>query len=125
MKFKCFGISPYHSNCMKSDNPHSGIYEAQTSRCLDLNGGNPSCNHGGVVVLQLKKGVLFDGYNLEVTGQISKTLTGQRVDVSNIPILFEENSSSERRGYWLRLKETVQDPRIRESALTMERKCIR
>ena len=98
MKFKCFGISPYHSNCMKSDNPHSGIYEAQTSRCLDLNGGNPSCNQGGVVVLQLKKGVLFDGYNLEVTGQISKTLTCQRVDVANIPILFEGNSSSERRG---------------------------
>lgn len=50
-KFKCYGISPYHSNCMKSNNPNSGTYEAQTSRCLDLNGGNPSCNQGGIVVL--------------------------------------------------------------------------
>ena len=56
MKFKCFGISPYHSNGMMSDNPHSGIYEAQTSRCLDLNGGNPSCNQGGIVVLAAIEG---------------------------------------------------------------------
>ena len=56
MKFKCFGISPYHSNCMKSDNPHSGIYEAHTSRCLDLNGGNPSCNQGGIIVLAAIEG---------------------------------------------------------------------
>ena len=53
-KFKCYGISPYASNAMLSDNPNSGIYEAKTSRCLDLNGGNPSCNQGGVIVLQRK-----------------------------------------------------------------------
>ena len=53
-KFKCYGISPYASNAMLSSNPHSGIYEADTSRCLDLNGGNPSCNQGGVIVLQKK-----------------------------------------------------------------------
>jgi len=46
-KYKCFGISPYASNAMLSDNPHSGIYEAKTSRTLDLNGGNPACNQGG------------------------------------------------------------------------------
>lgn len=32
---------------MKSQNPHSGIYEADTSRTLDLNGGSPACNQGG------------------------------------------------------------------------------
>lgn len=37
---------------MKSDNPHSGIYEATTSRTLDQNGGNPSCNQGGMTVVQ-------------------------------------------------------------------------
>ena len=47
-----FGISPYDSNCMKSDNPHSGIYKADTSRTLDLNGGNPNCNQGGMVVVE-------------------------------------------------------------------------
>ena len=35
-----FGMSPYHSNCMLSDNPHSGIYKADISRTIDLNGGN-------------------------------------------------------------------------------------
>lgn len=43
----CYGICGYHSNSMKSDNPHSGFYIADTSRTLDLNGGNPSCNQGG------------------------------------------------------------------------------
>lgn len=47
-----YGISPYDSNAMKSDNPKSGIYEAKTSRTLDLNGGNPACNQGGMIVLE-------------------------------------------------------------------------
>ena len=46
-----FGISSKDSNAMKSDNPHSGIYEAETSRTLDANGGNPSCNQGGIAVV--------------------------------------------------------------------------
>lgn len=37
---------------MKSNNPQSGIYEADTSRTLDKNGGNPACNQGGMVVLE-------------------------------------------------------------------------
>ena len=48
----CYGISSYDSNSMKSSNPHSGIYEADTSRTLDLNGGNPSCNQGGIAVVE-------------------------------------------------------------------------
>lgn len=36
---------------MLSDNPHSGIYKADTSRTLDLNGGNPNCNQGGIMVV--------------------------------------------------------------------------
>ena len=47
----CYGISPLDSNCMKSSNPYSGIYEATTSRTLDKNGGNPSCNQGGLIVV--------------------------------------------------------------------------
>ena len=41
-----------NSNSMKLSNPHSGIYEADTSRTLDENGGNPACNQGGMVVLE-------------------------------------------------------------------------
>ena len=47
----CYGICSLDSNAMKSSNPHSGFYEAKTSRTLDLNGGNPACNQGGVVVV--------------------------------------------------------------------------
>ena len=48
----CYGISAYESNAMKSNNPNSGVYEAVTARTLDLNGGNPSCNQGGIAVVQ-------------------------------------------------------------------------
>ena len=46
-----FGICSKDSNSMKSDNPHSGIYEAETARTIDANGGNPSCNQGGIAVV--------------------------------------------------------------------------
>ncbi len=49
---KAYGICAKDSNSMKSDNPHSGIYEADTSRTLDANGGNPACNQGGIVVVE-------------------------------------------------------------------------
>ena len=50
----CFGISPYHSNAMKSSNPHSGIYIADTSRSLDaMNCGYPACNQGGICVVEI------------------------------------------------------------------------
>lgn len=45
-----YGISSYESNAMKSSNPESGISEAETARTLDGNGGNPACNHGGMLV---------------------------------------------------------------------------
>lgn len=46
-----YGISSDKSNAMLSKNPHSGIYEAKTSRTLDLNGGYPGCNQGGIAVV--------------------------------------------------------------------------
>ena len=48
---KCYGIGSQASNAMNSPNPHSGIYEADTSRTLDCHGGNPTCNQGGIVVI--------------------------------------------------------------------------
>ena len=51
---QAYGISAYDSNSMKSSNPHSGIYEAETSRTLDLNGGSPACNQGGMAVVCLE-----------------------------------------------------------------------
>jgi DNA (cytosine-5)-methyltransferase 1 len=49
-----YGICSDKSNSMMSDNPHSGIYEADTSRTLDANGGNPGCNQGGIAVVALQ-----------------------------------------------------------------------
>lgn len=50
-----YGISPFCSNAMMSDNPHSGIYRAETSRTLDLNGGSPACNQGGIAIVTVSK----------------------------------------------------------------------
>ena len=49
---KCYGISPYESNAMNSGNPNSGIYEAESARTLDENGGNPACNQGGIAIVE-------------------------------------------------------------------------
>ena len=76
----CYGISAYDSNAMKSPNPHSGVYEADTSRTLDLNGGSPACNQGGMAVVQA-----FDGLNNATSEEVSPTLMCQRQDVKNIP----------------------------------------
>ena len=49
-----FGICSKDSNAMKSSNPHSGIYEADTSRTIDTSGGNPACNQGGIAVVAIE-----------------------------------------------------------------------
>ena len=49
---KAYGICSKASHAMLSDNPHSGFYEAETSRTLDGNGGNPTCAQGGVAICQ-------------------------------------------------------------------------
>lgn len=51
---KVYGICSKSSNAMMSDNPRSGFYEAETSRTLDGNGGNPTCNQGGMAVVALE-----------------------------------------------------------------------
>ena len=49
---KAYGICSKSSHAMMSDNPHSGIYEADTSRTLDTGGGNPGCNQGGIAIVE-------------------------------------------------------------------------
>ena len=51
---KVYGICSKDSNSMKSANPNSGIYEAETSRTIDGNGGDPSCNQGGMAVVSVQ-----------------------------------------------------------------------
>ena len=51
-QIRAFGVCSKHSNAMQSDNPHSGFYEATTSRTLDQSGGNSvTSNQGGICVV--------------------------------------------------------------------------
>ena len=68
-----FGICSADSNAMKSSNPHSGIYKAETSRTLDGNGGNPSCNQGGIAVVCIDQGGGKSACN--ITTEKAPTLT--------------------------------------------------
>ena len=47
-----YSLCAKNSNSMLSANPKSGIYKADTSRTLDQNGGNPTCNQGGMIILE-------------------------------------------------------------------------
>ena len=67
-----YGISSFDSNAMKSPNPHSGIYKADSSRTLDLTGGSPACNQGGVAVVQA-----VDCRNCTENSDVNGTLQGK------------------------------------------------
>lgn len=60
---KCFGICSKDSNSMKSANPYSGFYEADTTRTIDSSGGNPNCNQGGMAVVCVDQGGGKSGCN--------------------------------------------------------------
>lgn len=73
---KAYGVCSKSSHSMLSDNPNSGFYEAETSRTLDANGGNPTCNQGGIAVVSVqgsmigraeKNGPQGDGVNEDVS----------------------------------------------------------
>lgn len=83
-----YGIGSYASNAMKSNNPHSGIYEADTSRTLDLNGGNPACNQGGMAVVLNDQG----GQSMNVTEDKTATLRAEAH--GNNPIVAIEGTGS-------------------------------
>ena len=51
---KVYGICAKHSNAMLSDNPHSGFYEAETSRTIDTSDQSPSKNQGGMAVVAIQ-----------------------------------------------------------------------
>ena len=68
-----YGIGSYHSNAWKSDNPYSGVYEADTAKTLDaLNCGYPACNQGGTAVLQPYTAGSYGDYT-EVVGTLRES----------------------------------------------------
>lgn len=71
----CYGISGYDSNAMKSSNPHSGVYEAETARALDHNGGSPQSHQGGMMIVQPITPCVFDARG-NGDGSTVPTITG-------------------------------------------------
>lgn len=73
-----YGICSMDSNAMKSENPDSGFYEAQTSRTIDCRGGNPACNQGGIVIVGEKHPVYSVGRDcVTVHEDRAQTLTAE------------------------------------------------
>lgn len=87
----CYGISAFDSNAMKSPNPNSGIYKADTSRTLDLNGGSPACNQGGIAVVQVlnDQGGSVMGTSEDVSGALRAEEHGHQ------PILYDVRITSD------------------------------
>ena len=89
-----YGISAYESNSMKSNNPHSGIYEAETSRTIDLNGGSPACNQGGMAIVQcVEPGALSRGQGERVWDKCP-TLRAKMGDNQPCVVFNEETITS-------------------------------
>ena len=69
---KAYGVCSKSSHAMLSDNPHSGFYEAETSRTLDQGGGNPTCNQGGICVVA----TVQETYDVRFTSEGTKNARG-------------------------------------------------
>lgn len=86
-----YGICSYASNSMLSGNPHSGIYEADTSRTLDLNGGNPACNQGGIAVVQQAFDMTHACDVIRECGEIAPSLQARMVTGGNqVPLTYQD-----------------------------------
>ena len=80
-----YGICSQSSNSMKSGNPFSGIYEAETCKTLDQSCANPVCNQGGIAIVE---------------PQIARTLTARHdsspcVDRGQNIVAFTQNQRDE------------------------------
>lgn len=90
---EAFGVCSFDSNAMKSPNPHSGFYKADTSRTLDLNGGNPACNQGGVLAVAPPTAVdCRNGTeNPFVNGTLQAKEQGMNLNSNNVVRVLEPN----------------------------------
>lgn len=88
-----YGLCSDGSNSMRSPNPYSGCYEADTTRTLDNNGGNPACNQGGMIIVDKEPMCIqrrFSSVNVSENG-ISPTLeAGAGEGGNNMPMIAQE-----------------------------------
>ncbi|MBQ9308516.1 MAG: DNA cytosine methyltransferase, partial [Clostridia bacterium] len=93
---KAFGVCSKASHAMMSDNPHSGFYEAETSRTLDCNGGRPDCSQGGICVVAPAP----ETYDVRFTSEGTKNARGHcyKTDISRCLDTGGENPDSNHGG---------------------------
>ena len=94
-----YGICSYASNSMKSDNPHSGIYVADTARTLDLNGGNPACNQGGICIcepipLSIENHPNDSRVRIREDGTVQSLTSRMGTGGGNVPLVAEPKSQA-------------------------------
>lgn len=79
---QAYGICSRDSNSMKSDNPNSGFYKAETSRTIDTSNQSPCKNQGGIAVISIQgsmigrkdeNGPQGDGINEDVSFTLNAT----------------------------------------------------
>ena len=88
MEPKAYGICSKASYSMLSDNPHSGFYEAEVSRTLDCNGGNPTCAQGGVCICQPAVYCMTTGEYTQVVEEKAPTLMAR--DYKDPPLVARD-----------------------------------
>lgn len=80
----CYRLCSKQSNSMKSDNPHSGIYETDISSTLDcISTMTPTCSQGGVAIV-------FEGQNASANDTVSPTLLAGRSDTHYVPCVCKK-----------------------------------
>ena len=90
---QAFGICSKESNAMKSDNPHSGFYEAQTARTLDCNCNNPSSNQGGIAVVAYPTFCASkNSYFMRAEKELANTLVA--TDYKDPPVINDVRTAS-------------------------------
>ena len=90
---QAFGICSKESNAMKSDNPHSGFYEAQTARTLDCNCNNPSANQGGIAVVAYPTYCTSkNSYFMRAEKELANTLVA--TDYKDPPVINDVRTAS-------------------------------
>ena len=89
-----FSIGSYHSKGMLSDNPHAGIYEAETARTLDGSGGSPVPNQGGIAVVETY--AMTTGSYMQVDREVSPPLMARDYKDPNVVSEIEHPPASYR-----------------------------
>ena len=90
-----YGIGSYYSNAMKSDNPYSGVYVAETAKTLDaLNCGYPGCNQGGTAVVQpmaysIENHPADSRVDIDESGKVQTLTSRMGTGGGNVPMVME------------------------------------